>query len=209
MLNPLKEFIFNLLPTEKRFERIHAKNRWSSEESVSGQGSELAATEALRAALPPLFRELKVELVLDAPCGDFNWMRHVLKEAPVRYIGMDIVRDLVDRNNELYGSDTIEFRHGNIITGPVPQADLIICRDCFIHLSFRDTASAIENFKASKSRYLLANSYPDVTRNEDIATGRWRFINLDLPPYSYPPPQMKIKETEPGKEMWLWDLAQL
>jgi SAM-dependent methyltransferase len=209
MLNPLKEFIFNLLPTEKRFERIHAKNRWSSEESVSGQGSELAATEALRAALPPLFRELKIERVLDAPCGDFNWMRHVLAEAPVHYVGMDIVRDLVDRNNELYGSQTVEFRHGNIMTGPVPEADLIICRDCFIHLSFRDTARAIENFKASKSRYLLANSYPDVSRNEDIATGRWRFINLALPPYSYPPPQRTIKETEPGKEMWLWELAQL
>ena len=209
MLNPLKEFIFNLLPTEKRFERIHAKNRWSSDESVSGQGSELAATAALRAALPRLFRELKIERVLDAPCGDFNWMRYVVEETRVHYLGMDIVRDLVDRNNELYGSDRIEFRHGNIITGPVPQSDLIICRDCFIHLSFRDTARAIENFKASKSRYLLANSYPDVSRNEDIATGRWRFINLALPPYSYPPPQMKIKETEPGKEMWLWDVTQL
>lgn len=209
MLNPLKELIFSLLPTEKRFERIHAKNRWSSEESVSGQGSELAATAALRVALPALFRELKIERVLDAPCGDFNWMRHVLREAPVHYVGMDIVHDLVDRNNELYGSKTVEFRHGNIITGPVPKADLIICRDCFIHLSFRDTARALENFKASKSRYLLANSYPDVSRNEDIATGRWRFINLALPPYSYPPAQLKIEETEPGKEVWLWDLAKL
>jgi hypothetical protein len=209
MLNPLKELIFGLLPTEKRFERIHAKNRWSSEESISGQGSELAATAALRSALPQLFRELKINRVLDAPCGDFNWMRHVLSEAPVNYLGMDIVRDLIDRNNELYGSETVKFSHGNIIAGPVPEADLIICRDCFIHLSFRDTARAIENFKASNSRYLLTNSYPEVERNEDITTGRWRFINLSLPPYNYPTPSLKIEETEPGKEMWLWELAQL
>jgi SAM-dependent methyltransferase len=209
MLNPLKELIFSLLPTEMRFERIHAKNRWSSEESISGQGSELAATEALRIALPQLFRELKIERVLDAPCGDFNWMRHVIREAPVHYIGMDIVHDLIDRNHDLYGSETVKFLHGNIITGPVPQADLIICRDCFIHLSFRDTARAIENFKDSNSRYLLTNSYPAIKQNEDITTGRWRFINLSVPPYSYPTPRIKIEETEAGKEMWLWELAQL
>ena len=209
MPNPFKELVFRLLTPKKRFERIYAHNRWSSEESVSGQGSELTATDALRAALIPLFDELQIKRVLDAPCGDFNWMQHVLELAPISYVGVDIVQDLIDRNNDIYGSKSVRFIHGDILTGPLPEADLIISRDCFIHLSFRDTARALKQFKASGSRYLLTNSYPGVSRNEDIVTGRWRFINLALPPYNYPPPQRKISETEPGKQMWLWELAQL
>ena len=43
---------------------------WGSDESGSGIGSELGATEALREYLPGLFKRLGVRKVLDAPCGD-------------------------------------------------------------------------------------------------------------------------------------------
>lgn len=208
MIKRLKRLVFGLLPTEWRFSYIHSTNQWRSDESVSGRGSELASTETIRRELPRLIRELGVERIVDAPCGDFNWMRHVVDEVPVHYIGMDIVRDLIRRNAEAYESERIEFRHGNIITDAIPRADLIFCRDCFIHLSFRDTASALANLKASGSKYLLTNSYPDVECNSDIVTGQWRAMNLALPPYGYPEPLLKIRE-KPGKEMWLWELAAL
>lgn len=209
VIDPLKRLILRLLPTQKRFELIYSANQWNSDESVSGPGSESKATEALRRELPRLIRELRIESILDAPCGDFNWMEHVVDEVQVRYTGLDIVRELICQNNDAFASDRIEFIHGNIITGPVPRADLIICRDCFIHLSFRDAARAIEVFKASGSKYLLASNRPHIERNEDITTGGWRAMNLALPPYNYPEPILKIQETRPGKEMCLWDLAQL
>src|SRR3712207_7875432 len=49
----------------------------SSHESYSGRGSELGATESLRSYLPQLFERLNIKTFLDAPCGDWNWMRQV------------------------------------------------------------------------------------------------------------------------------------
>lgn len=208
-IKALKGFALRFLSTEKRFDYIDSANRWRSNESRSGTGSGLTATNALRSKLPQLIRDLGVEQLLDAPCGDFNWMQHVIGQLPVHYIGMDIVRKLIDLNNETYASDRIEFRHGNIITGPVPQVDLILCRDCFIHFSFRDTARAIATFQASGSKYLLTNNYPGIERNHDIVTGQWRSMNLSLPPYNLPNPLLKIQEDRPWKQMWLWELRQL
>ncbi len=59
------------------FAKAYDTYQWGSQESRSGQGSELAATENLRAYLPELFERLNVRTFLDAPCGDWNWMREV------------------------------------------------------------------------------------------------------------------------------------
>src|SRR5208282_2567940 len=66
-------------------------------ESQSGLGSYLCETEGVRAALPILTRELDVLDFLDAPCGDFNWMKEV--DLGVRsYVGFDISLDIIHSN---------------------------------------------------------------------------------------------------------------
>src|SRR5215470_10844794 len=59
------------------FSAIYQNNSWRNSESVSGRGSTLARTSVLREALPILLKELNCQCLLDAPCGDFNWMRQV------------------------------------------------------------------------------------------------------------------------------------
>lgn len=44
-------------------------------EMISGSGSDLVQTAAIARAIPELIKELKVKTMLDAPCGDFYWMR--------------------------------------------------------------------------------------------------------------------------------------
>jgi hypothetical protein len=85
----------------------------------------------------------------------------------------------------------------------------VISRDCFIHLSFADTISALATIKRSGSTYLLTNSYPAIKVNDDIVTGRFRLINLSCAPYSLPSPLLRITENEPGKEIWLWRICDL
>ena len=53
----------------------------------------------------------------------------------------------------------------------------------------------------------------DQTRNRDIRTGDWRMINLQAPPFSFPPPLSAIDERCShsggrfrGKRLALWDL---
>jgi hypothetical protein len=206
-----KDLALSLLPVQKRFERIFNRNLWGSEESVSGFGSTLAATENLRRRLPELIDELGIESILDVPCGDFNWMRHVLRERPqVDYTGFDIVPALVQRLQEEFGSDRMRFLHRNVISDPLPRTDLVVNRDFLIHMSYRDAKSVIANVKRSNSSWLLANTYRNIRENSDIITGRWRFIDLMKPPYGFPQPKLEIEENpRQAKFIALWRIADL
>src|SRR5262245_8322439 len=90
------------------FERIYDKNLWGDPESAAGVGSGTAATDSIRLALPDVFARFGIRSLLDAPCGDFHWMKHVAGSLN-RYVGVDIVRDLIDRNERLYATDRIRF----------------------------------------------------------------------------------------------------
>src|ERR1700716_3118006 len=91
----------------ERFEYIHEKNLWSNEESRSGIGSTLVATEALRKGIPALLEGLGADSLLDIPCGDFHWLSEI--SLGVNYIGADIVGALVEANNRRFGGEGRRF----------------------------------------------------------------------------------------------------
>jgi hypothetical protein len=188
--SPLAEWVFT---------RIYRWKLWGRGESVSGPGSSLEVTEQLRAELPALLRDHNVRTMLDAPCGDCHWIKEV--DLPVeRYIGADIVRDLVTRNEETLGSDKHSFLHKNLLTDPLPEVDLILCRDCLIHFSTPDIFVALKNFKSSGARYLLVTSHRGVKKNGPMVTGLWRRVNLEAAPFNFPPPLTTIAEPTPFKK---------
>lgn len=197
--------------TEDRFTYIFKHNKWKDPESVSGTGSSLAVTENIRDEIPSLLRELGATSMLDAPCGDFNWFRSIDRTG-FSYVGGDIVKVLVDNNTEQYGDDKTRFMHLDIAQDELPDADLWMCRDCFIHLSFDLIRDALANFRRSNIRYLLLSNYPDVTENHDIPTGHARLLNMRLPPFNLPEPLTVIDDTannEQPKQLVLWERSQV
>lgn len=191
------------------FSAIYHTNAWHDPESVSGRGSTLARTATITSQLPALLDELNTETLLDAACGDFNWMRRV-DLGQVNYVGVDVVNDLVQRNTELYGSPVRSFVTLDITSDRVPRADVVLCRDCFIHLSFNRIHAAVANFKRSQATYLLCTNHVLVKENFDCADGGWRSLNLQLPPFNFPPPLKQIVEDEElGKCLAVWRLEAL
>lgn len=197
------------------FAPFYTENRWGDDESVSGPGSSLTRTAKLRLELPALLHDIGARTLLDAPCGDFNWMKD-LQLGLEHYIGVDIVPDLIARNQNLYGNDERRFLALDLTRDELPRVDVILCRDCLIHFSYRHIAAAIKNFKRSGSTYLLTNSYPGWRKNVDIPTGDFRHLNLALPPFNFPPPLKQIDEKSPeeqaeffGKILGLWKLSAL
>ncbi|MCA1636235.1 MAG: class I SAM-dependent methyltransferase [Acidobacteria bacterium] len=191
------------------FSDIYRNNLWADPESVSGRGSTLARTEAIRRELPAVLQSVGARSLLDAPCGDFNWMRHVDLRG-VEYTGADVVPELVARNLRTHGDRGRSFVVADVTRDRLPRADVILCRDCFIHLSFRDIHAALANFKRSGSRYLLATTHVSVSENEDTRTGGWRSVNLQSPPFNFPQPrQLIVEDAELGKCLGLWSLAEL
>jgi hypothetical protein len=93
------------------------------------------------------------------------------------------------------------------------KVDLILCRDLLVHLSFHDIKSALSNIFESGSRFVLTTTFPTRDINRDIETGQWRPLNLQRPPFSFPPPIRLITErcTELGgqwadKCLGLWEV---
>lgn len=200
---------------EAIFTSIYRRNAWRGEESASGPGSGREATATLRCELPRLLRELGCASLLDAPCGDLCWLEEAA--LPVAsYCGIDIVEAVIAANRCRHGAPGRTFLCLDLRRDPLPEADLVLCRDGLVHFSFRDARAALANFRASGASWLLATTFPRLPENADALTGEWRPLNLELPPFRLPPPAALLDERcrEEGgrytdKSLGLWRLADL
>lgn len=185
----IKYSCMQLLGLEVIFTQIYKRRLWdtSGSGSVSGLGSTLNATVGIREKLPSLVQSLGVKTILDAPCGDFNWMSVVLPELEINsYIGVDIVEEII-KSNKKYSCDKVKFLKKDIILESLPEADLIVCRHCLIHLNFKDGIQIIKNFKSTGATYLLITTNPQIKENKEIlSAGSFRPVNLEISPFNLP-----------------------
>jgi len=146
--------------------------------------------------------------VLDAPCGDVNWMQHVLKECDdIDYTGGDIVDALIQENNKKYATNNILFVTLDITKDILPEADLIIVRDCLFHLSYADISLFLKNLSTSNIKYILTTGHIGV-KNADIVSGSYRDINLFTEPFGWSE-EFLYEVEEEGRKMYLFKCSQL
>jgi len=199
------------LSLRERFEYIHRRNLWGCDASVSGTGSTAEETANLRASIPPLLAEVGARSLLDIPCGDFGWLSSV--ELRIDYTGADIVAELVERNRARYGRPDRRFLCVDLTAGPLPASDVVLCRDCLVHLSYDNIQRALLQIRRSGARWLLTTSFVGVSQNRDIEDGDWRPLNFELPPFGFGAPDRILPENclEGGgaysdKALCLWRL---
>ncbi len=188
------------------FTGIYEANLWGGRESRSGRGSDPDRTAAVQREVVRLIQELKVTTLLDAPCGDFAWMQSIVDVIP-HYVGVDVVSDLLVENQRRFGSDRVEFRYADITADSLPPADLILCRDCLIHLPTRLIRRALANFIRSGATHLVVTTDAGVPYH-DIPIGSWRPIDFTAPPFGFPPPDQVIVE-HGSRQLGVWRLARL
>lgn len=198
---------------EAVFTRIYRRNRWGGGESASGPGSSREQTASFVPLIIEMIGSLDTRVLLDVPCGDMNWIGEVADSVD-EYIGIDIVRDLIDRNIAQHSKSNRKFMRANMITDPLPRADVVLCRDGLVHLSNEDVWKAIRNIKRSESRFLLTTTFVDRAGNKPIPTGSWRPLNLEREPFCFESPSSLIDERclhtngiYRDKRLALWDLA--
>jgi hypothetical protein len=197
-----------------RFSQIYSKNIFGGKESRSGGGSNMVQTAEIRCELPKLLREFEIKTFMDAPCGDWHWMKETSLGVE-QYIGVDIVDSLIEKNQQQFGSAATNFVCLNLAMDQLPQVDLVFCRDCLVHLTFSDVNRVVANFKRSNSKYLLTTTFTGRSNNvELVGTDIWRTLNLELPPFNFPKPLKLINEkcTEANSQfsdkclgLWLLD----
>lgn len=212
----LNQFRSREFAVAERFTRVYQENLFGAEESRSGEGSTLAQTAVIRERLPALLDRHGVHTLLDAPCGDGHWIS-CLDWSRRRYHGVDVVAALVRANQERFAGRNMMFSAADLCTSELPAADLILCRDCWVHLTYRQIGDMMRNFRRSGAGWLLTTTFPAHARNRDLRAGLiWRPLNLERAPFHFPPARESIVEgcTEQGrrysdKALALWRIEDL
>lgn len=159
-----------------------------------------------------MLQKIGARTIVDAPCGDFHWLSQA--NLGVHYVGVDIVPDLVERNRRRYPG--YEFHVADIATDDLPAADVVLCHDVLVHYDFAQALAILANLRRSGAEWLLTTTFPGHPENHDIAMGEWRPLNLERPPFGFPPPDYLIVEacTEGDgryrdKALGLWRFVEL
>ena len=203
------------------FTRIYDANYWNGEVSRSGRGSDPDQTHFLVPLLINLIKQRDIASLLDLGCGDLCWMQHVLPMVQ-KYIGVDIVQDVIEANINKFGNGTgnARFVCDDITRVAIQNVDLIFCRDAICHMTYKDAFRLINHVRMSSAVWFLTTTIikdelvnPE-THDLPNSSFTWYPVVLTKPPFNFPapveileelPPELwSIPRTVPGKVLGLW-----
>jgi hypothetical protein len=163
-------------PTKDAMAQIYEKNLWGGEkaEFYSGLGShhpEIVSSYV--AVVSNLLQDLGTPLVVcDLGCGDFNIGKELLKYSK-KYVAVDIVPELIARNQKEFIDENLEFLTLDIAKDKLPSGDLAILRQVLQHLSNVEIKSVVK--KLYNYKYVILTEHlpeVDFEPNKDIISGQ-------------------------------------
>lgn len=163
-------------PTKDVMEQIYDMNLWGGAtfDFYSGEGSH--NPKIINPYLDTLITFFKTHnkslIVCDLGCGDFNIGKHLTKYTK-KYIAIDIVEKLINRNKKLFNENHLEFHCLDITKDNLPSADCIILRQVLQHLSNVEIQKVIK--KLANYKYVILTEHIPLGRfipNKDIISGQ-------------------------------------
>jgi hypothetical protein len=199
---------------EEVFTDIYSNNRWGGASGTfcSGLGSRDAAF------VSPYVASVKNELdrlgaasmtIIDIGCGDFSVGRQ-FAAACGHYIGVDIVKPLIDHNRVKFGSHRISFLHTNAVEDELPKGDICFVRQVFQHLSNTQIQAVLPKLDQYAWSFITEH-HPSVSRlrhpNMDkphgggVRVGQGSGVFLDQPPFNVPASRYRLLLEVPGTRL--------
>jgi 2-polyprenyl-3-methyl-5-hydroxy-6-metoxy-1,4-benzoquinol methylase len=174
------------LPFEREVFRRHYEEDTSQWGKQSGGGSNPYFTVEYRAFIDKFIRMNNIKSVVDVGCGDWQFSRFLNFDG-VSYLGLDVVPGVIERNDRVYGSKNVHFRTAPENIGDIEKADLLIMKDVLQHLPNSVIFSYAQVVFPGFKHCLLTNSFAklNTSRNNDIAHGEFRSLDLSAPPFSF------------------------
>lgn len=165
------------------FASIYAQGHWGA---GSGPGSCAQTTIEYRAFLERFLALNEIGSIVDIGCGDWQFSRYLNLEGR-RYLGYDVVPELVQRNRMLHGAGNIRFAPMPVDRREIEAGDLLVIKDVLQHLPDREIAAFHDEVFPRFQRCLVVNSFRkhDTMRNIDIAPGEFRCLDLKAAPYGF------------------------
>src|SRR5262249_47386474 len=191
VLNALRRLRQAARPAREVFSEVYANKSWGPDEFDSGPGSHGEPARVYVECVINFMKTHKIKRVLDLGCGNFEVGKRIAPECK-RYVGVDVVPALIERNRTMFAANNIEFNCLDIIRDPLPNADLCLARQVIQHLSNAEISRLLGKLKKCP-HVTVAEHYPETEGmpNIDIVRGgnpriekHGSAVYLDKPPFS-------------------------
>ncbi|WP_430429372.1 class I SAM-dependent methyltransferase [Maribacter litoralis] len=163
-------------PTKKAMQQVYQERLWGSgaSEFYSGEGSHLPeiVEPYVKTVIDFLSQFNKNISVCDLGCGDFNIGKELVSYTR-KYSAVDIVPELILRNQNLFQIPNLEFHCLDIAKDDLPIADCAIIRQVLQHLSNAEVLQIIRKLKQYK--YIIVTEHlpsDEFIANVDIISGQ-------------------------------------
>ncbi|KAJ5397029.1 hypothetical protein N7509_005142 [Penicillium cosmopolitanum] len=168
-------------------------------DTVCGWGSSKQHTRRVRKDFAQILKTYQVVTLNDAGCGDLAWISMVDLWG-IDYVGYDIYEraNWAEMRQRGYQLDILD-----ITANESRPADLLICRDVFIHLPNDMILPALERFRRSASLLLTTSYTGDSSSSQEFSNFqrmnepslRHAKLDLTLPPFNLGHPLVRIPRT--------------
>jgi len=134
-----------------------------------------------------IHRHTDIHRIIDLGCGDWQLHRHIdFKEN--EYVGIDIVKGVIDNNRRHYSTDKIRFKCLNFLDVDfiLPSGDLLIVKDVLQHLSNSNIRIFLDKLRTNSYKYILiTNDVSTINLNYlNIKDGMYKPFNIGKSPYN-------------------------
>jgi hypothetical protein len=190
------------------FDRVYRSSAWAHDAAVddefnSGTGSHNDAivgpyVSAVRQFIRTEWGDAQ-PVIVDLGCGDFTVGKQLV-ESCQRYVGVDIVPSLIERNRSRYSNLSVSFQCLDVVSDDLPAGDLCLIRQVLQHLSNDDIAHVLGKLKQYRE-VLITEHVPSpkmLSRpNRDKKTGPeirlyWASgVYIDQPPFDISPAKLR------------------
>ena len=188
------------LSTASRNARRHWTTRYfegpfDSIETRSGDASRLSCTQKIRDELNVWMKEQHIKNLVDAGCGDLNWVTAVSSMSALQwYAGYDIVPELIVANQETFeqGPNRV-FSVADISTCQFLPSEALLCRRVLNYFSIADVLKTLKNLSRHEGKFMLLTTHPGADNQESI-DHQFRPLDLCAPPFNLPVPKHLISD---------------
>ena len=143
---------------EKAFTEIYDKNKWGG----SGTGSKMSRNnQKYIDILNKIITDYSIKKICDVGCGDWQFSKFIeYNKKPVKYIGVDCVKSVIDKNIKHYKSSNVNFKHKTISDKYIPEGyDLIILKDVIQHWTDEDILKYLPQILDKNKYVFLTNGF--------------------------------------------------
>lgn len=179
-----------------RFRLYYLTNYWGDDESPSGYSSRLSETGSVRSLLADLFRLYPEAVLVDLGCGRVGWIAQDVVPATAKYIGVDVVPEVIQENRLDARLSAFEFVVGDVRDMVIPKGDVVVVRDVLGHLSPGDVRLTLSNAISSGPDLLLATTFRGSTAGQAWRTANHCSYDLEASRFDLGPADRFFPENE-------------